>query len=226
MKKLLPLLLIFVLITFTACDLKNGIDLKHTTSINKNDSELSRDNDFKNINVILKEVIIEDIKKTDVVTEKIELYKIKKYKDGYLVLVMQQGEGAGISVYYLVKADGDKYIVKGIASSELALSMGFGINRFVIDNDTVLFSNLNESTWVPENDTRKETKYTRIVIYFDNGKTLEEKVDNKKGYIAILNGIVNVIDMKLYNAKNDLVGSYKDIGSSTTEVSYRIKNSK
>jgi len=77
--------------------------------------------------------------------------------------------------------------------------MGFGVNRFVLDNDTIFFCNLNESTWIPENDSRKETNYARIVFDFDDGNTIEEKVENDKWYIIIYNVIVHLEDMKLYN---------------------------
>jgi hypothetical protein len=124
---------------------------------------------------------------------------------------LRQGESGGIAIYYVEEKEGRNFIANGVAGGDAAMSMGFGVNRLVLGNDTIFFCNLNDSTWIPESDTRKETNYARIVFDFDDGNTIEEKVENDKGYILIYNGVVNVKDMKLYNADNELVNVYKDV---------------
>lgn len=138
--------------------------------------------------------------------------------------MLRQGESGGIAIYYVEEKEGRNFIANGVAGGDVAMSMGFGVNRLVLGNDTIFFCNLNDSTWIPESDTRKETNYARIVFDFDDGNTIEEKVENDKGYILIYNGVVNVKDMKLYNADNELVNVYKDVGA-TKEVDYRLLNS-
>lgn len=87
---------------------------------------------------------------------------------------IQQGEGGGIAIYYVEEGKNSSFTVKGVVGGQAAMSMGFGANRFILENDTILFCNLNESTWIPENDTRKETKYAKIIFELDNDNIIEE----------------------------------------------------
>lgn len=211
MKKLFIFLLIAV---FTAaCSSNSENESKNPSSPN---TVQVKESENKAPDDVLKKAIIDAY---DNFNRTIEFLKVKKYEQGYLALTLFKGEGGGIALYYIEEGENGTFTAKGLAGGDAAMSMGFGVNRFTMDNHTIFFCNLNESTWIPENDTRKETKYTRIVFEFDDGNTVEEPVANERGYILIYTGIAHVKDMKLYNAKNELVNVYKDVGS-TTEAEY------
>ncbi|MCG8499465.1 MAG: hypothetical protein MJB12_03520, partial [Firmicutes bacterium] len=152
--------------------------------------------------------------------EENEILKVKQYGGGYFVLMYHIGEGGNICLYYLEKKADSSFEVKGSSTGEQAISMGFGVNRLVFGNDTILFCNLNDSTWIPENDTRKETNYTKMVFELENGQKVTEDVKNDKGYIVILNEKTNVKDVELFNGENKVVNSYKDIGSKLKEATF------
>ena len=221
MKKFFTFLMI-VLMSMSACSIKNENNIIDPSSSNVKPVQVS-ESENKTLEDNLKKAIIDAHDNN--IRGKIEILKEKKYEKGYLVLTIEKGEGGGIALYYVENEEGENFIVKGIAGGEAAMSIGFGVNRVIIDNHTILFCNLNESTWIPENDTRKETKYSRIAFEFENDNKAEETVADKNGYILIFDGIVHVKDMKLYNAKNKLVNIYKDVNT-TTEVNYRLIQSK
>ncbi len=213
-------LLIIVFLSTSACSTISENDSKKHSSLNSKPIQVN-DSENKTIEDALKKAIIDTY---SIIKGNTEILKIKKYAQGYLVLVLRQGESGGIAIYYVEEKEGRNFIANGVAGGDVAMSMGFGVNRLVLGNDTIFFCNLNDSTWIPESDTRKETNYARIVFDFDDGNTIEEKVENDKGYILIYNGVVNVKDMKLCNADNELVNVYKDVGA-TKEVDYRLLNS-
>lgn len=220
MKKFFIFLLMLLLIGMSACSIRSENDLKDSSPSTKESIQVDNANN-KKLDDALKEAIISTFDDKG----KTEILKVKKFGQAYLILILNQGEGGGIAIYYVEEGENNNFTAKGIVPGEAAMSMGFGVNRFILDDHTILFCNLNESTWIPENDTRKETKYTKIIFEFDNGNTLEENVENDKGYILISDSIVHIKDMKLYNANNEIVSTYKDIGSSTKEENYRLLNS-
>lgn len=211
-KMVLFIIILLISINTVACN---------TESVNKSkgETEKSSNVNFEDKNNFEEEIKNEISKNTNINSYKNTILKIKEYKNGYWVLMISAGEGGFISLNLIDRASDGKYTYKGSAGCEAALSMGFGVNRLNLGNDTIFYCNLNDSTWVPENDTRKETKYEKMVFKFDNGDEVTENVKNDKGYIVIVNNKVNIKSIELFNGNNEMVSTYKDIGK-TDEMEF------
>jgi len=208
MNRIFHILVICTLLSLCAC---SNLNKKTSDSTDTKTSIIEKriENQDNNLNEILKQTILNS---RVIMNSQNDILKIKQFSTGYLVLMLHSGDGSGITLNYLENIDNDSYKIKGFSSGELAISMGFGVNRLVLENSTIFFCNLNESTWVPENDTRNETNYEKMIFEFDNGDKMTENVKNDKGYIVIVNNKVNIKSIKLYNEDNDLVNTYEDIG--------------
>ena len=201
---------------------KEDIDAFHIKALKdikklKQQIEEERETQDEKMNETLKKTIMESYEMRH---KENEILKVKEYGEGYFALIHHKGEGGGIILYYLEKKADSSFEVKGSSMGQQAISMGFGVNKLLFGNDTILFCNLNDSTWIPENDTRKETNYTKMVFELENGQKVTEDVKNDKGYIVILNEKTNVKDVELFNGENKVVNSYKDIGSKLKEATF------
>lgn len=202
------IMLLLLIINTVACNNRSDKDL-HNSGGKIEEGTITNKNNSKEIEEDLKNEILKHTKSN---YNKNSVLKIKEYENGYLVLMMSEGEGGGIGLFLLDKVSNNQYVYKGVAGGEAALSMGFRVNRVILGNDTVFFCNLNDSTWIPENDTRKETKYAKMLFEFDNEEKITENVKNDKGYILIVKSKVNIKNIELFNENNEIVSSYKDIG--------------
>lgn len=148
----------------------------------------------------------------------IEISKIKQHESGYLVLAMYHGEGPMLSLFHVKENEKDEYEIIQVSSGQLAISMGFAVNRLVYNNNTILFSNLNKSTWIPETDTRKPTDYIRVLVESNRGTRVEESVEGDTGYIIILNSDEKIGNMVFYNAAGEVVSTMLDMGKAEDTV--------
>ena len=94
--------------------------------------------------------------------------------------------GASSNMIYVFEDLGAKG-VKMIASTsnEMAYSPGFGAAFAEYGNYSIMYGNLNKSAWVPENDTRRDTNYSKMVIAYSDDTTSEESIEGQTGYILI-----------------------------------------
>ncbi|WP_418791946.1 hypothetical protein [Phosphitispora sp. TUW77] len=142
---------------------------------------------------------------------KILVCKIKPYESGYLALTLYAGEGPQLVLFYIDKDKNNNYLISKKSYGELAISMGFSANRVVDNDNTIIFGNLNESTWMPSTDKRKLTNYSKMTVKFENGKLINEDFKTReKGYIILLNSNSRVVSILLYDSKNQIVNSLED----------------
>lgn len=133
----------------------------------------------------------------------------KPYSSGYLILAWYKGEGPDVTLFYIAK-DKDEVIIKKKYTVEPATSMGFAVNKVFYGNNVILFSNLNEETWVPPNgDKRVKTDYSKMLVNA-SGKKINEDITGSEGYIVVLpNGEIN--DVILYNSQGEIVNTMEDL---------------
>lgn len=150
----------------------------------------------------------------------IKVLKIKEFQGGNLVLARSRGkEGASfISLFNLGKDTNGKLFIKAKASTEEVYSPGFGVNRMLYRNSTLFFGNLNKKAWDPKTDKVKETNYSEMTVEFDDGKKVEEKIENDEGYVLIADNDVKIKDMKLYNNKGEIVNTYDEYYSKGADI--------
>jgi hypothetical protein len=95
-------------------------------------------------------------------------------------------DGASSNVVYVFEDSGAKGIkMLASTSSEMASSPGFGAAIAQYGKYAIMYGNLNKSAWVPENDTRRDTNYGRMVAAYNDGAISEENVEGQTGYILI-----------------------------------------
>lgn len=158
------------------------------------------------------DIVIKDFLNSDEAldSDKLTVAERKPYENGYLILLNYYGEGSEVILYYIEK-NSDDFVIKNKTSVAPAISMGFAINKIYHNNNMILFSNLNESTWIPSTDERKETDYSKMVIKTELQEDLIENIrQSQDGYIAILPK-TEIIDITLYNSTGEIVNTLKDL---------------
>ena len=136
---------------------------------------------------------------------KFEVFKVERYRKGYLALVFYSGEGPFTVLLHLVKDAKSGYVVSRRADLSHPISMGFAVNRIADGDYTVLSSILNNTSWIPNEDKRYRVDYNRMVVEFTNGEIIEEYVQGEKGYVIILDSKARVKDVRFYDLKGEVI---------------------
>lgn len=70
-------------------------------------------------------------------------------------------------------------------SNEIIASPGFGVGSSKYGQYYIMYGNLDKSALVPENNTRRDTNYGRMVVAYGDGTTSDENIDGYAGYLVI-----------------------------------------
>lgn len=136
----------------------------------------------------------------------------KKIDNYYFALIrlqhydpkLKEFDGACGNVVYVFEDLGEKGVkMLASTSNEMAYSPGFGAAVAEYGNYAIMYGNLNKSAWVPENDTRRDTNYVRMVVAYNDGATSEENVEGQTGYILISTLPRKIEGFTLYDQKGE-----------------------
>lgn len=149
----------------------------------------------------------------------IKIYDTKSFKDKYLVLV-EKYSGDGHRLTNLFLAD-KNYNIIAWTSGETPISMCFSINKVDYDDTTILFGTFNNSKWDSKQDKKTDVQINHIAATFANKNSVKEEVTAKNGYIVVSDSVSKVEQFNLYNEKNELQSSLKELGDINGETQFR-----
>jgi len=199
-KKILAILMLLLIFISIGCD----------------DGEEFRNLNLDEINIKLKEEnfldkVVKDYnykfnKKLD--ANKMEVYSVKPYYKGCLVLVCYRGETLELKLFYIQK---DKENFYHLREAQGQFLPKLSVNSLKDGLNTIYFGNLSkEYTSLVSNSKEIESK-SKIYLKLDNGKSIEEKVNPKdKGYIIVVDSQGMVVDLMFYNINNEPLNYIKE----------------
>ncbi|AGL02393.1 hypothetical protein [Desulfoscipio gibsoniae] len=197
LKKITVLLAIAIILT--ACSSKQN----YVLNVSNEDESL--------INNISNALYNDYYKSIGINLNNIEVCDINPYLSGRIVVSLVKGEGARLDLFYLAKDNDNKYKADKKAEGEMALSMGFSVNRIADYNNTIIFGNLNETTWLPDSDKKIKTDFEKVSMVLDNDEIIEEDIKGDKAYIIIINKSTNIHNIKFFNSDNKVVCTLNDL---------------
>ena len=84
-------------------------------------------------------------------------------------------------------------------SNGMASSPGFGVGSNKHGDYNIIYGNLNKSAWVPENDTRRDMNYCKMVVTYCDGTTSYENVNGCIGYLVVSKAPKDISGFTLYD---------------------------
>lgn len=140
---------------------------------------------------------------------KMEVYSVKPYKKGYLVLTCYRKEVLELKFFYIEKNKEDFYSVMEAEGQYLPK---LSVNSLKDKNNIIYFGNLSkEYTALGNNEKSSENSngnsnesLGKINLTLDNGKHVEEKFKPQdKGYIIVVDSHGMVVDLCFTNVNNE-----------------------
>jgi len=132
----------------------------------------------------------------------------KKMDSYYFALIQYQMydqkqkefNGALANVVFVFEDSGTNGVkMLGRTSNEAAYSPGFGVGSGRYGNYHIMYGNLNKSAWVPENDTRRDTNYGKMVVTYGDSTTSDENIDGHIGYLILSKAPNTITGFTLYD---------------------------
>lgn len=192
-KKLFVVIMILILAIFGGCS-----EFKQYDSLNEEQflNELRKEN---TINEFVKMYNEKYNKKLE--ASKLEVYNVKSYKKGYLVLACYKKEVLELKLFYIDKDKNKLYSVKEANGQYLPK---LSVNSLKDDKNTIYFGNLSNEYTADGKDENHKLSSGKLSLTLDNGKHIEEKFKvNDKGYIIIVDSHGMVVDLIFTNINNE-----------------------
>jgi hypothetical protein len=160
----------------TGCEISNNEDIKESTmSFNKQSIRAVIDH-YSNI-IIEKDV---DLSRT------INIFnEIDNGNDRLILGSYYMGMGQENCELFYIEEENGQAIIRGIATGQEPLSMGYSVNKVFIDDITVLFGTFSDTNFDVENDIMVDADYTDIEVIFSDGLTVNKNIKDQDGYIVI-----------------------------------------
>ena len=144
----------------------------------------------KNVLSVIKDAITakinDTIERDIIVCKKIDKYYFALIQYRIYNLKAKEFDGASSNDVYVFEDLGAKGVkMLAYTSNEIIAIPGFGVGSGKYGGYYIMYGNLDKSVWVPENDTRRETNYSKMVLNYGDGTTSDENVDGCIGYLVI-----------------------------------------
>ena len=192
-KRLFALIMILLLSFFVGCsEVKQGERLNEEQLI----KEIGNGKSFSELVKVYNKEYNKNLE-----ANKMEVYNIKPYNKGYLVLVSYRKEVLELRLFYIEENKNKKFSIRETAGQYLPK---LSVNSLKDDKNTIYFGNLSEGYTSEEKGISNKTVHGKINITFDSGKHVEEKFNSKcKGYIIVIDSHDMVVDLVFTNASNE-----------------------
>lgn len=139
----------------------------------------------------------------------LKIYNTKKMGDKYLVLTEKySGDGHNYSDLFLLNSNFE--IIK-TTNGDMPMSMCISLNKIIYEDKTILFGNFNNQKASRDVSHIIDVDINKIEARLKNGSVFKDDVSINTGYIAILDGVADIEDIILYNAKGEVQNNIDDL---------------
>lgn len=97
---------------------------------------------------------------------------------------------------FVIQKDGDAYSVEAAKTAQTALSAGFTASVLVTNDMTIVFGDIEDGVYDFSLDKIVPTEFSEARVIYDDEKEETVAISNNKPYMLILDGKVNVEDIK------------------------------
>jgi len=139
---------------------------------------------------------------------KMEVYSVKPYYKGCLVLIGYRGESLELKLFYIQKDKDNLYHLREAKGQFLPK---LSVNSLKDGLSTIYFGNLSKEYTDLDNNSKETESKAKIYLKQDNGNYIEENIKPKdKGYIIVVNSQGMVVDLTFYNVNNEPLNYIKE----------------
>lgn len=167
-----------------------------------------------------KQRIYDYYKKNRLVTsdDSVNIIKAKSLGKDYLVLVefKQSDNGQYMEDLLMISADSKDYYASREAQGTQPSGNDFTLNRLYIGSSTIIFGTFGSIK--DSQGNRKKINCSTIYVKLADGSTIEEKVNNERGYIIVIDSLSDIKDVVLMDQEGKVLSSKTNLEKNSPEI--------
>lgn len=167
-----------------------------------------------------KQRIYDYYKKNRLVTsdDSVNIIKAKSLGKDYLVLVefKQSDNGQYMEDLLMISADSKDYYASREAQGTQPSGNDFTLNRLHIGSSTIIFGTFGSIK--DSQGNRKKINCSTIYVKLADGSTIEEKVNNERGYIIVIDSLSDIKDVVLMDQEGKVLSSKTNLEKNSPEI--------